>query len=141
MNDEIKLSGTEIIGRRIVAIYHEDLRLVKRFQDRRVIVRLESGLFFCLDDFKDNKRDKTITIFVWQFKPTFLQVLSIEKEKNLDSPIKALVSCDTFDIEGAVLLENEYVITQGIAEFQAFYEFYRPSEKDRNYTELEIVDC
>jgi len=66
-------------------------------------------------------------------------VLSIKKERNLDSRIKTIVFAEHFCNGTAILLENDFVLTIRIGEFSGRCSFYLPSEQFRNYVEMKIA--
>jgi hypothetical protein len=140
MEETKHLTRRDIIGRKIVAAYHEDLGVEDRFHHRNLVVRLDNGLLFNWDEIYDIKIDQPLIIKPRDFKETYIPMLSIEKDKDLDSPIKALITSEWFTVDVGVLLENGFVLTLGIAEYQSYYDFHRPSEKSRDYVELIIPE-
>lgn len=139
MNTRKRLTATEIIGKKIVSVYEKKTKKVDRFQNRMTFVQLENGAIFNLDTLRYPKDKVALEILSCGHEKSFESVLSAIKNINLNSAIKAIVYSNEFDIDVALLLENDFVLTVGIGEFDMGYSFYKPSEKFRNYTLLQIA--
>ena len=141
MNKKEQLTEGDIIGRKIISVYEKKLERIKRFQNGLTFVRLDSGNIFCLDEIRDPNKDELLNVWGCGHEKGFTEVLSIKKEPNLDSPIKAIVFADYFINSTAILLENDFVLTVDIGEFEAWYGFRRPPAELRNYVIMKIANC
>jgi hypothetical protein len=146
-----QLTKDDIIGKKIIYVYEKKTEKIERFQKRMVFVRLSDDVFFNLDQLRYPEPGKPLTIWSCDYEKSFIPALSLESpsrlrslimakeqlsgrrdfkhEPNLDSPIKAIISCEYFDIDTAILLENGFVLTIGIGEFDMGYDFDKFSEK------------
>ena len=126
-----RLTGTDIIGKKIRCVYEKATEKTGRFQNRLTFVRLDNDVLVNLDEIRYPKKDKALVLWDSDYENSFVQVLSIERDPNLDSPVKAIIFNEGFDINVAILLENDFVLTVAIGEFDMGYDFHLAGEAER----------
>ncbi len=134
-----RLRGEDILGKRIASVYEKKLEKTGRFQNRLTFVRLSNAATFCLDELRFPQKGAPLKVWSCDPDKPFTEVLSIKKEPRLDSPIKAIVFCEHFDIDTAILLENEFILTIGVGEFDMGYSFYKLPKEYSNNIPLKIA--
>lgn len=134
-----RLTKNDIIGRKILRVYEIKGPRVERFQPREIFVHLDNEIIFDMDSIRDPKLDQPLNIQGAEYKKSFVTVLSIDKDPNLNSPIKSIVFAEHFENGSAILLENDFILTVGVGEFGMGHLFYLPSEEFRKYTAMEIA--
>ena len=126
-----QLAATDIIGKKIVSVYEKAIEKTERFQNRLIFVRLDNDVLFDIADIRYPKKDTALVLRSCDYERSFVPALSIKKNPDLDSPIKAIISNESFAIEAAILLENEFVLTIGIGEFDMGHDFHRYSKTEK----------
>jgi len=95
-----------------------------------------------LDQFHDAEKDAILDLWSCDYEESFVPILDLEKEPNLDSPIKAIIFRERLDVSAnntAILLENEFILTIRIGEFDMGHKFFKPSPEFRNGIPLKIA--
>ena len=139
MQHGTQLNKTDVLGRKIVRVYQKAGKKVGRFQNRLIFIHLDNDIIFSLSELRDPEEDVPLKIQRCMPDNTWVPVISIDKDPNLDSPIKAIVSAPHFADSTAILLDNDFVLTIGIGEFDMGCSFYLPSEQFRVYSILTIA--
>jgi hypothetical protein len=140
MNNKKRLAKADIIGRKIDSVYEIKLNRVGRFHPRLTFVRLNNELIFDMDSIRDPESEEPLNIWSADYQKALPQVLSKDKDPSLDSPIKSIVFAEHFENGGAILPENDFVLTIGVGEFGMGYIFYLPSVEFRNHVTMEVAD-
>ena len=140
MNELRRLKQNDIIGKKVVCVYQKEGARLGRFQNTLTFVRLDTDVIFGLDALRDPDPDKPLEIWSALYEDAFSVVLSIDREPGLTAPIKSLVYAEHFANGVGILLENDFVLTIIIGEFDMGYTFYRPSEQFRKYKIIKIAD-
>lgn len=117
-NMEKYIAQDEIIGVRILQVKHVHLRYYgeHRYEERLVVVRLESGLQFSLQQ-DISSLSNTGAGFVRIYPYTGCEAGDVafdsHSDRNLDSPITRVVREYESEFEFALVLENGFVLHNG----------------------------
>jgi hypothetical protein len=112
----------DVIGQKINQVFHVDLPYKEkdRFQERLIVIELETGLQFTLEQELEildaNSQDGMIYSYTKNEKMTL--VLNRNTEKNLNSPIKETVIPYTWTYNFGLVLENGFVLHDGFSSWE-----------------------
>ena len=135
MNRTTPLKKSYIIGKQILSVSHIDLRYDndKNFQERLILIELESGLRFTLQQ-ESNIIDtvsKVSRIYPYSNSNPQVVVLRSDAESNLRSPIKALAIPFGWKDSCAVILQNGFALYDGFSSRDNGVLFVRPAPETR----------
>ena len=122
---------SEIIGHRVSGVYELDLRVVEDFQERAIIVELESGLRFSIRSESAIVDSATglALIFPWGGSDAGTSVSPRENKEALRSPITDVFSPYEWEHSLGLMLENRWVLHEGFSMTDNGTMLYQPDFK------------
>lgn len=130
MESRTPIIKEQIIGKLIAFVHHVDLPYdaKERFQQRLIVIELQSGLRFALQQGEDVfHKDSRLGIIYPHTDILGLQaVLTFETDPNLRSPIRSLFIPFRWKDSPGVALENGFVLHDGFSERDNAVSFYKP---------------
>jgi len=127
------ITREDVLGKRIRRVFHVDLPRTEKFQPRSIVIELESGLRFSLE--QDSKVVDPVSglgvLFPYPNSKGLNPVLEAAHEPNLDSPVKAMVTPYGWEYDCGVRLENGYVIHDGFSDWDNGVVFYLPDAETK----------
>ncbi len=129
------LRREDVIGRLINSVGHFDLPYdnEKRFQERLIIVELESGLRFALQQASEIVDPKLNAGRIYPFLLTapLTPFVDGQTDPNLRSPVNALTLPYGWQCSCGVVLINGFVLHDGFSSWGNGALFYKPDQQTR----------
>lgn len=136
MENRKAIKRHEIIGKLVRSIFHVDLPFDKeqQYQNRLIVVELESGLRFSLQQGAEILDPISGVGFVYPYVESAKMNLVLEssREPNLVSPIQTLVLPYGWKDEFGLVLENGFALHSSFSDGENIAQFYHPDARTKS---------
>lgn len=135
----------EIIGKRISRVFHFNVRYdrEKEFQERLIVVELETGLRFAIQSENDVLDPVSGMALIYPSLDTSLELdvelsLPDESEKNFNSPIRSIVLPYGWTNSIGLILENGFCLHDGFSMWGNSANFYLLDLPSEDMAEIDL---